>query len=151
MPATFNARIEGVDEKAMFKRAYVSRRCIIPATGFFEWSGAKSDRIPHFISAVDGSLLGFAGLWEAWRNEEGEEILTATIIVREANQFMRRIHDRMPCMLHPRDFEAWLSGQGGKELLDVPPPELREWIVSQRVNKSGAGDDDPETIAPIAD
>ena len=149
LPATINARAESVDEKAMFRKAFFSRRCIIPATGFFEWTGKPGEKVPHFISASDGGLLGFAGLWEKWRNDEGEEILTATIIVREANQFMKRIHDRMPCMLHPRDFESWLDGSGGKDLLDVPPPELREWIVSQRVNKSGVGDDDPATIAPV--
>jgi putative SOS response-associated peptidase YedK len=149
MPATFNARAETVDEKAMFRHAFVTRRCIIPATGFFEWTGEKKERIPHHISAADGAILGFAGLWETWRSPEGEEIVTATIIVREANAFMAKIHDRMPAMLHPRDFDAWLSGAGGKELLMQPPPELREWIVDARVNKAGVGNDDPATIEPV--
>ena len=149
LPSTINARAESVDERAMFRKAFVRRRCIIPASGFFEWTGKAGAKVPHYISASDGGLLGFAGLWEVAQNDEGEKIVTATIIVRKANQFMQRIHDRMPCMLHPRDFEAWIAGKGGKDLLDEPPPDLREWIVSQRVNKSGVGDDDPATIAPV--
>ena len=148
--ATFNARIETVDSSAMFRSAYVKRRCIIPASGFYEWTGEKGDKTPHFINAADGGLLGFAGLWEAWINPEtGEEITTCTIITRDANKWMSEIHNRMPATLLPRDFEAWLDGSGGKELLMQPPQELREWIVSQRMNKTGVGDDDPATAEPV--
>jgi len=149
LPATINAREESAHEKPMFRSAFVKRRCIIPATGFFEWTGKAGAKVPHHISAADGGLLAFAGLWETWRSPEGEEIVTATIIVREANPFMAKIHDRMPSMLHPRDFDAWLSGVGGRELLTLPPPELREWIVDARMNKAGVGNDDPATIAPV--
>ncbi|BCB17892.1 SOS response-associated peptidase [Bosea sp. ANAM02] len=150
--ATFNARVETVDTSGTFKHAYRSCRCIIPASGFFEWTGEKKDRVPHFFSAADGDLLAFAGLWENWRNPEtGEDITTCTMIVREANAWTAQYHDRMPCMLLRQDFEAWLDGSGGMELLKQPPRELREWIVSKRVNKAGEGDDDPSTIEPFKD
>jgi putative SOS response-associated peptidase YedK len=147
--ATFNARIETVDTGGMFKQAYVKRRCIIPASGFYEWTGPKGDRIPHYFTAADGGLLGFAGLWETWRDPEGNEVTSCTIITRDVNDWMAKYHDRMPAMLRPADFEPWLDGSGGKELLRQPPQELREWIVSQRVNRTGVGDDDPATTEPF--
>ena len=149
MPATFNSRVETVDSAAMFRDAYKRRRCIIPASGFFEWTGPKENRTPHYFSAADGSLLAFAGLWDRWKNEAGEEIVSCTIIVREADDWTAKYHDRMPAMLHPKDFDRWLDGEGGKDLLMQPPPTLREWIVSQRVNKSGVGDEEPETVEPV--
>ncbi len=146
--STFNARAESVHEKPMFRGAFKSRRCIIPASGFFEWTGDKGGKTPHYFSAADGSLLAFAGLWEQWRDPQGTEIITATIIVREGNAWMKKYHDRMPMMLQPKDFDVWLNGTAGKDVFEEPSPALREWIVSQRVNKAGAGDDDPATIAP---
>lgn len=147
--ATFNARIETVETSGTFKNAFKSRRCIIPASGFFEWTGEKGDKVPHFFSAKDGAPLAFAGLFERWKSSEGEWITTATIIVREADAWTAKYHDRMPCMLHPDDFDAWLDGSGGMKVLRRPPKEMQEWIVSQRVNKTGVGDDDPEMIKPI--
>lgn len=147
--ATFNARIEDFDTKASFKSAYKSRRCIIPASGFFEWTGEKGDKIPHYFTAADGGLFGIAGLWERWRSPEGEEIVSCTMVVREANVWTAKYHDRMPCMLLPENFDAWLDGSGGKDILMAPRREMQEWIVSQRVNKTGAGDDDPTTIEPF--
>lgn len=148
--STFNARVEKVSDSAMFRSAYVKRRCIIPASGFYEWTGDKKDRTPHYFTAADGQLLGFAGLWEAWTNPEtGQEVISCTIITRDADKWMSQYHDRMPAILLPRDFEAWLDGSGGKDLLMQPPRELREWIVSKRMNKTGAGDDDPSTIEPF--
>lgn len=147
--STFNARIETVHSSAMFRQAYVKRRCIIPASGFYEWTGPKEERIPHFFSAADGGLLAFAGIWESWRSPEGEDIVSCTIITRDANPWMSAYHNRMPVMIEPRNFEAWLDGSGGKELLMMPPKELREWIVSARMNRTGLGDDDPATAEPF--
>lgn len=148
MPSTFNARVETADTSPMFRGAFRARRCIIPASGFFEWTGEKADRVPHYFSAADGALLAFAGLWERWKSPVGEIITSCTIIVRDADDWMDRYHDRMPAMLHPDDFAAWLDGTAGKDVLRRPPPALQEWIVDRRVNKAGAGDDDPATIVP---
>lgn len=146
VPSTFNARVETVDRGAMFRNAYKSRRCIVPASGFYEWTGEKGEKIPHYISAANGGLLGFAGLWDRWKSPEGDEIVSATIITRPADAFMSKIHTRMPSMLQPADFDAWLSGEAGKDILTQPAPELQEWIVSNTVNKTGVGDDDPGMI-----
>lgn len=148
--STFNARSDRLSDSAMFRSAFVKRRCIIPASAFYEWTGPKGEKIPHRISAADGGLLAFAGLWDRWTDlVTGEEITSCTIITRDADRWISAIHDRMPAMLHPRDFDAWLDGTGGKDLLDRPPPELREWIVSTRVNSSRAPDDDPTLADPV--
>lgn len=148
--STFNARIEGAATSAFFRSAWGKRRCIIPASAFYEWTGPKGERIPHRISAADGGLMAFAGLWDRWTDTQtGEEVISCTMITRAANKWMEAIHDRMPAMLGPQGFQAWLDGSGGRELLMEPPPELREWIVSTRVNSSRTPDDDPTLADPV--
>ncbi|WNJ89185.1 SOS response-associated peptidase [Bosea sp. 685] len=149
VPSTFNARVETVDTSPMFRDAFKRKRCIVPASGFFEWTGPKTDRTPHYFSAADSGLLGIAGLWESWKSPEGEEVTSCTMVVRDADEWTARYHDRMPSFLQPGDFDAWLSGSAGKELLRKTPPTLQEWVVDKRVNKTGQGDDDPATIAPL--
>ncbi|HMK90486.1 MAG TPA: SOS response-associated peptidase [Methylocystis sp.] len=151
LPATFNARAETVAEKPMFRSAFKSRRCVVPASGFYEWTGEKSARTPHYFSAPDGRPLALAGLWDPWRDEGGQETLSATIVVGPANAWMRRFHERMPVILDWRDAGAWMSGDDAASLLRPPPDDtLQEWTVSRRVNRSGADDDDPSLIAPAA-
>ena len=104
MPATFNARAETVAGKPMFRDAFKrNRRCIIPASGFYEWTGGKKERLPHLFTATDGSpVLAFAGLWDRWKEpESGEEVLSCTIIVSGASAWMEPYHDRMPVILTP--------------------------------------------------
>lgn len=153
--STFNARIEGADSSAFFRGAWNKRRCIIPASAFYEWTGEKGAKIPHRISAVDGGLMAFAGLWERWMDTQtGEEVISCTIITRDADRFMSKLHNRMPAMLRKEDFQAWLDGSGGKDILMRPPPELQEWIVSTRVNSNRAPDDDPtlaDHVQPAAE
>lgn len=148
VPSTFNARVETVDTAPMFRSAFKSKRCIIPVSGFFEWTRERGDKVPHYISAADGGLLGFAGLWERWMSPDGEEIVSATIIVRPAEPFMAKIHSRQPVMLEPGSFDAWLSGWVDKDALLEPGPALQEWVVGKSVNRTGAGDGDPATIEP---
>src|SRR6266849_2041745 len=96
----------------MFREALQRRRCIIPASGFYEWTGEKGDKQPHLFTAADGSpILAFAGLWDRWRDPaSGEEVLSCTIIVSKASQWMMPFHDRMPVLLVAKDFDAWLDG-----------------------------------------
>ncbi len=133
LPATFNARAESVSEKPMFREAFRRRRCIIPASGFFEWTGEKGDKTPHLFSAADGSpVLAFAGLWERWRNPEGDAVLSATIIVSGASDWMIPYHDRMPVLLSGADIDRWLDGTLGQESLrPAAESALREWTVSR--------------------
>lgn len=147
VPSTFNARAERVADGPMWRGAFKSRRCIIPASGFYEWTGPKSARIPHYFTAPDGRPLAFAGLWDNWRDPEGEDILSATVIVGPANEWMSAYHDRQPVMLDWRDAAAWMRGDNPASLLHSPPEDaLREWVVSTRVNRSGVSDDDPSLI-----
>jgi putative SOS response-associated peptidase YedK len=151
LPSTFNARAETVAEKPMFRAAFKSRRCLVPASGFYEWTGKPGAKTPHYFSASSGAPLVFAGLWDEWRDSDsGETIASATIIVGAANDWMSRFHDRMPAILAPVDFDAWLGGEAPAALLRPAPEDaLREWIVSARVNRSGAGDDDPTLLTSV--
>lgn len=154
LPATFNARAETLAEKPMFRDAFKrGRRCIVPASGFYEWTGEKGAKTPHLFTAADGSpILAFAGLWDRWREPAtGDEILSCTLVVSGASDWMAPYHDRMPVLLAADQFDAWLNGTGGADLLK-PATEsaLREWVVSNRVNKAGVGDDDPSLVEPAA-
>jgi putative SOS response-associated peptidase YedK len=102
-----------------------SPRCIVPASGYYEWRPAEGGKQPYFISAADGGMLSIAGLWDEWRNpESSESVLSATLIVTTANDFTRRIHDRMPVLLGHHDLDAWLTGKAGVELLRPAPNDL---------------------------
>lgn len=155
VPASFNARAESVADKPMFRDSFQRRRrCIIPASGFYEWTGPKTDRQPWYFSSPSGEPLAFAGLWDAWRNPEtGEKVKSCTIIVTDANLFMSGFHDRMPVMLAENDFDAWLSGEAGVEVLTPAPDDvLQAYKVSQRVNRApklDEPDDDRTLIDPI--
>jgi putative SOS response-associated peptidase YedK len=100
-----------------------------------------------------GAVLLIAGLWDQWKDPEtGEAVLSCTLIVTAANDFTRRIHDRMPVLLGHHDFDAWSTGKNGIELLRPAPNDfLRMWPVSKRVNVSGRGDDAPSLIEPVED
>lgn len=153
VPATFNARAETVADKPMFREAFRRRRCIIPASGFFEWTGEKGDKTPHLFTAADGApVLAFAGLWDKWRDPaSGDDVLSCTIIVSGASEWMAPYHDRMPVLLGAGDIDAWLSGKMGADALrPAAESALREWTVSKRVNRTGEGDDDPTIIERAA-
>jgi len=148
LPATSNARAESVADKPMFRDAFKRHRCVVPASGYYEWLKMPDSKQPYFISAADGGVLSFAGLWDRWKNPEtGELLASCTIIVTDANELTRTIHDRMPVLLDRADVGPWLDGSGGTELLrSAPDDKLRMWPVSRRVNKTGNGDDDPTLI-----
>ena len=147
LPSTFNARAETLGEKPMFRAAFKSRRCVVPASGFYEWTGEKGRKIPHYFSSADGQPLAFAALWDSWRDPNGKELLSATIVVGVANGWMSRFHDRMPMILSWSDAKKWIAGENATALLGPAPEDaLQEWTVSTRANLSGAGDDDPTLI-----
>jgi putative SOS response-associated peptidase YedK len=152
LPASFNARAESVADKPMFRDAFRRHRCIIPARSCYEWEKRPDGKRAYFISATDGGVLSFAGLWDRWKNPETGELMTScTIIVTDANGLTRPIHDRMPVVLDKGDVGPWLSGAAGTELLkSAPDDRLRMWSVSKRVNKTGTGDDDPTLVDEVA-
>ncbi len=107
-----NARSEGIEAKPAFREAAKSRRCIVPATGFFEWQGERPGRKqPFAITVPEMPLFGFAGLWERWRaDKEGEPVETFTIVTADANESVSRVHDRMPVILPMDAIDTWLTG-----------------------------------------
>jgi putative SOS response-associated peptidase YedK len=151
-PATFNARAETVAEKPMFRDAFRRLRCLIPASGYYEWQNTPTGKQPYYYTARDGSPLTIAGLWDEWKDiETGEPLKSCTMIITNANELASKIHDRMPVLLQPKDFDGWLNGTAGIELLR-PAPEnyLQTWPVSRRVNSSRAPRDDPTLIDRVA-
>ena len=137
--ATINARAETVDSKPTYRGPFKRQRCIIPADGFYEWHTQEGIKIPHHIGRKDGAPFALAGLWDRWQGPQGD-VLSCSIIVTEANLFMRRLHERMPAILAPQDYVAWLDPsnqktQALKQLL-VPAPEawLNAWPVSRALN-----------------
>jgi putative SOS response-associated peptidase YedK len=153
VPATFNARAETVAEKAMFRDAFKRRRCLIPASGYYEWQSTPTGKQPYYFTAQDNSTLTMAGLWDEWKDiDTGELLKSCTMIITDANEFVGKIHDRMPVVLRPKDFDAWLTGHAGIERLRPAANDwLQMWPVSRRVNSSKAADDDPTLIEPIAE
>jgi putative SOS response-associated peptidase YedK len=148
---SFNARAESVAEKPMFRSAFKHNRCIIPASGYFEWKTMPDGKQRYYISAADGGVLSIAGLWDRWHSQEtGEAVLSCTMIITDANAFTRPIHNRMPVLLDRGDYGPWLTATAGTEVLHPAPEDrLRVWPVSRRVNRTGGGDD-PALIAEIA-
>lgn len=143
LPSTFNARAETVMEKPMFRTAFRRCRCVVPASGFYEWRAEAGGKQPYYISATDSSILLIAGLWDTWTDPAtGESLKSCTLIVTDANSPMRALHDRMPVLLRREEAERWLAMEGGAELLKPAPEDfLRWWPVSRRVNAIAKADD----------
>ena len=104
-----NARSETVTEKPSFRAAFRQRRCLVLADGFYEWQRQERKKQPFYFRLQDGQTFAFAGLWERWKAPNGEAIESCTILTTEANELLRPIHDRMPVILDPKDYELWLD------------------------------------------
>ncbi|WP_442919634.1 SOS response-associated peptidase [Methylobacter sp.] len=103
-----NARAETLTEKPSFKNAYRHRRCLIPATGFFEWQSTQTGKRPYHIHKPDNALFAFAGVWEHWEHDQ-ETVYSCTIITTVANDNVSSIHDRMPVIITSDDYSRWLD------------------------------------------
>lgn len=131
---TFNARAETVAEKPSFRTPFKRKRCLIPVSGFYEWHTAGKTKTPFYISNADpNEMLVFAGLWDSWESEDGD-LQSCTIITTEANAFMKELHDRMPVILGPDHWDAWLKANATQDELQAllkpcPPAWLRAWQV----------------------
>jgi putative SOS response-associated peptidase YedK len=121
-----NAKAETIETRATFKEAFRSRRCVVPADGFYEWIGPKTKREPMWIHPHRGGLILFAGLYESWFPEKGKPELTFTIITCDANKVVAPIHDRMPVILSDRDADDWMNPRESSPLalkrLLIPAP-----------------------------
>lgn len=157
-----NARCETVATKAAFKKALRTRRCVVPASGFYEWTGEGRDRRPFLFAPPDGKPFGIAGLWETWRDRsqpDAPPLESVVIVTTEANATLRPFHDRMPVILSDRDTARWLDpGLRDPEdavslLVPCPPSWLDSTPVSTYVNNprnEGARCIEPVAAAPEA-
>lgn len=149
-----NARAETVAEKPAFRSAFVRRRCLVPADGFYEWKRTAGGKQPFFFQMRDGRPLAFAGLWEQWKSPDGGQIESYTILTTDANELLRPVHDRMPVILPPDAYDLWLDPDVQKPdvllalLHPYPEEAMTAYPVSMRVNSPA--NDDPQCIAPVA-
>ncbi|NJC96385.1 MAG: hypothetical protein C3F07_05530 [Anaerolineales bacterium] len=149
-----NARGETVAEKPSFRGSFKYKRCLILADGFYEWKSVpgKKTKTPHFIFLKDRTPFAFAGLWDSWESPDGSNIKTCTIITTEPNELMQTLHNRMPVIVHPRDYKKWLepTPQTPESLLPLikpfPAEAMDAYPVSTLVNKPG--NESPELVVP---
>ncbi|MEO0671793.1 MAG: SOS response-associated peptidase [Pseudomonadota bacterium] len=156
-PAVFttliNARSETVLQKPSFRGAIRHKRCLFPVDGFYEWVGPKGQKRPQLFRRRDKALFAFAGLYEDWLGADGSEMETAAILTTEANATVAPIHDRMPVILPPEQFDAWLDCKSGEaaeavSLLAPAPDDLLEvFEVDRRVNNPRS--DGPDLHEPV--
>ena len=147
-----NARAETINEKPSFRQSLRKRRCLIPASGFYEWKKEKGGKSPYKISHISKETFAFAGIWDNWVSPEGEEIHSCAIITTSANTAIRHIHNRMPVILSDKYRETWLDHDTEipvlKSLLNPYPSNLIETTeISKMVNN--ARNDNPDVLKPI--
>ncbi len=150
-----NARSETLPEKPSFKRLLFTRRCIVPATGFYEWAKEGRRKVPMCFRMKDGGLFGFAGLWDRWKSQAGpgRDFESFTIITTAPNELLAAVHPRMPVILKRDDEERWLDPdlKDGAALLSMlrpyPADEMEGYEVSRAVNSPL--NDGPECIARV--
>lgn len=148
-----NARSETVHEKPSFRQAFHASRCIVPASGFYEWEKAGKEKIPHYIHQREGRIMSLAGLWERWKSPEGRELETCSILTTAANSLVEKLHARMPVILHPAGYDLWLNHQTAdvERLAELfrpyPAGQLAEYVVTKGVNSPTL--DSPVCIIPM--
>jgi len=148
-----NARSETAASKPAFREALATRRCLVPADGFYEWKGASGTKQPYCFEVKDGELFAFAGVWDRWKDPSGKWIRTFSILTTTANAVTAQLHDRMPVILEREHHDFWLD-PGMKNLeavCELLKPHsahtMRCYPVSSRVNN--AANDDEQCSTPI--
>jgi putative SOS response-associated peptidase YedK len=153
-----NARAETLSEKPSFKELLKDRRCLVPASGFFEWKKEGSKKIPFYVHLLKNPLFAFAGLYDCWADPDGNLLLSYTIITTEPNDLIAKIHNRMPSMLLPENENCWLSktplsaGDLKEILAPFPAEDMSMYPVSPLVNMPDANDEriiDPLNIMKL--
>ncbi len=138
--ALINARIEGIQTKPSFRKPIRERRCLIPATGFYEWKNEPGGKTPYHIRRKDARLFAFAGLYDIWKDPDGEEIKTFAIVTTAANDLLTQVHNRMPVILSQGQDTLWLETPPGEidlfleSLQPLPSEKLEIYPVSRKVN-----------------
>ena len=146
-----NARAESLLDKPAFKQAAVSRRCLVPADGFYEWAAEDGHKVAYWIHSPDREPMGFAGVWERWHHRGTEPVFSMVIITVDANDQIRHLHDRMPAIVPAADRKAWLDTETPiAEALSLLKPyelALEAYPVSTLVNRPA--NDVPDCIEPV--
>lgn len=159
-----NARSESAEEKPAFRNAFRRRRCLVIASGFYEWKkNAEGGKQPYLIRMHGGWMFAFAGLWEVWRPDGAKDVpplISCTILTTTANDLLAPIHDRMPVILSPQSYDDWLRGPAGLApdsdqyvealkslLIPFDAENMEAYPVSRRVNN--VRNDDPDCVTPI--
>jgi putative SOS response-associated peptidase YedK len=151
--STINARAEEAPTKPAYREAFKKRRCLVPADAFYEWKrlDAKTKQ-PFVIALKSGEPYGFAGLWESWRPKQGDPLETFTILTTDPNELMQSIHNRMPVILEPRDYNRWLDSANPQTppvdlLRPFPAEKMLAWPVTDRVGN--VRNNDPELLESL--
>lgn len=142
-----NAKAETAAEKPSFRGAFNSRRCLVLADGFYEWKKEGGQKQPYRIVLKDEAPFAFAGLWERWEPPKDKPLESCVIITTAANALLKDIHNRMPVIIRPKDYDHWLKGKGGVPE-SYPEEDMRAYPVSKRVNNPT--NDDRECIEPYS-
>jgi len=151
--STINAKSETAATKPAFRDPLKLRRCLIPADGFYEWAKTANGKQPYCFELNNGELFAFGGLWDGWKNAEGQWIRTCSILTTTPNAVTSAVHDRMPVILDPDSYDMWLDPgmqnvNAVSELLKPYDARLmRCYPVSSRVNH--VGNDDEECARPV--
>ena len=152
-PLMINARAESIADRPAYRQAFRRRRCLVPADGFYEWKRQGRSKVPFYIRMRDGRPFAMAGLWERWDGPDGTPVESCAIVTTAANELVRAIHDRMPVILRPEDYEAWLDpavndpGRLRALLWAYASSEMESWGVGRYVNDPYH--DDPDCIRPL--
>ncbi|MFA5828696.1 MAG: SOS response-associated peptidase [Candidatus Shapirobacteria bacterium] len=148
-----NARADTVSVKPSYRSAFRRQRCLVPASGFYEWETKNKKKTPFYYTLKDQPLLAFAGLWEEWTDPNGVKLQTYTIITTDSNQLISPIHDRMPVILKPQSEKTWLDDKTSPDSLlallkPFSPSSMLSTQVSDRLNRSS--ENDPRLIKPVS-
>jgi len=127
-----NARADSVAKKPFFRDSFRHRRCLIPTNGYYEWTELTGKKQPYFIHLKDIELFSFAGIWSRWDSPE-QAIESCAIITTDANKHLSIVHDRMPVIIDPDDYDQWLN-EGGEEMLKPYAGTMEAYPVSTQVN-----------------
>ena len=153
---TLNARSESVFEKPSFRKSILSRRCLVPADGFFEWQAVGNKRIPWFIRSKEQEIFSFGGIWDLWEGESGKPLFTYSVLTTDANPMMAEIHNtkrRMPLILTSDTENKWLDQKAGPDeirslMTPYPEEKLESWTIGKLITTRGADTNTPEVKKP---
>jgi putative SOS response-associated peptidase YedK len=152
--STINAKAESIAKSPTWREPFKKRRCLVPATAFYEWKKLDpKTKQPYAFTLPDTPLFAFAGLWDAWKDPNGNWLQSFTIVTTEANELMSAVHTRMPVILHPRDYDRWLA----RDITHQPPIDLLRPYESEAMRMAAANplvgnvrNNGPEMLVPTS-